>query len=147
MIISEYESGMILIYDISSMPATLLDSISTGYSSLQGIKIGPDGYIWGVDYSSDEVFKVNIGVVGISEIKSQAQMNIFPNPASDHFQINFSKEINGNVEIMDNAGRLIERVSITGNSFKYNSSLAKGIYFIKVNSEKYASMIETLIIQ
>src|SRR5690606_14711560 len=49
MIVSEFESGHIVIYDISVMPALELHRIETGFSSLQGIKIGPEGKIWGVD--------------------------------------------------------------------------------------------------
>jgi hypothetical protein len=147
MIVGEFETGMILIYDISTMPATLLDSISTGYSSLQGIKIGPDGHIWGVDHNTSEVFKVNFGVVGIDEVKNLVQMNIFPNPTAGQFQIKFSNVIDGTVEIRDNAGRLIESFAINSDLFSYDSTLAKGLYFISVRSDEYDTIVKTLVIQ
>ena len=49
MIVSEYETGDIVIYNITTMPAVELGRLSTGLSSVQGIKIGPDGRIWFVD--------------------------------------------------------------------------------------------------
>ena len=146
MIISEYESGYIKIYDISTMPAVLLDSISTNYSSLQGIKIGPEGFIYGVDYDSEEVFKIHIGVVSVKEHEAAIKMNLYPNPTKDSFTIQLSEVISGTVQISDNSGRIIETLPINGNTFTYDSKLAKGLYLIRIQSVDNLSIVERLLV-
>lgn len=146
MIVSEFESGEIKIYDIGTMPATLLDSISTNYSSLQGIKIGPSGYIYGVDYDSEEVFKIHSGIVSVKEIEASFKMQLYPNPTNNRFTIKLSESINGQVEISDNSGRIIESIPFNGNIFNYDAQLAKGLYFIRINTDKNEKIVKTLIV-
>ena len=77
-----------------------------------GIKIGPDGNIWGVNATTHELRKAVPGIVGITDIESQATWHITPNPASDQFTLlglNESVEL----QIHDASGRLVlaDRVS------------------------------------
>ena len=57
----------IIIYDISSIPATELGRINTGAAGIMGVKIGPEGRIWYVDYDSNKLHRVEGQGVGINE--------------------------------------------------------------------------------
>ena len=132
MIVSEFESGEIVIYDISVMPALELHRISTGFSSLQGIKIGPEGKIWGVDYNSNTVFRIDDSAVAVSNIEI-AEPIIFPNPTTDMIQI-INLEQNAHLQLYDMQGRLVKELRTNNQKVEINlNNLQSGIYTLKVN--------------
>jgi hypothetical protein len=85
LILSDYENGEISIYDISIMPAQLMHTIPTSLSSVQGVKIGPDGRIWFVDYDTDAVNVLTSAPLGVNEIV--AEYNLYPNPSTGIFNL------------------------------------------------------------
>ena len=94
MIVSDYETGEVIIYDISNLPATELHRINTGATGIMGIKIGPEGKIWYVDYDENKVFKIDgDGLewvepvpLGLKSI-DYASFKLFPNPTQNDFTI------------------------------------------------------------
>ena len=74
----------------------------------------------------------NFIITGDKEIKNNVSFSVFPNPVTDNFQIQTSLQIK-NIEITDITGRII---CITTNKVINCSSFAKGIYFVKVQTEK-----------
>ncbi len=73
LIVSDYESGYIHIYDTSSNSAQEITIIDTGnQNSIMGIKIGPDRKIWYVNYSENSVYRIDynmtIGDINIDEV-------------------------------------------------------------------------------
>ena len=71
-------------------------------------------------------------ITGVKENELSNQIKFYPNPATDNFQIQTSLQIK-NIEITDITGRII---CITTNKVINCSSFAKGIYFVKVQTEK-----------
>ncbi len=49
LIVSEYSTGEIIFFDVTTLPAKELARISTGSKGITGISIGPDGRIWYVN--------------------------------------------------------------------------------------------------
>jgi WD40 repeat protein len=64
LVVGDYASGMIVIYDISTNPPVALGSIDTGNeNNIMGIKIGPDQKIWYVNYERDEVIRIDYNIL------------------------------------------------------------------------------------
>lgn len=59
MIVSDYANGNIHLYDISVNPVVKLGTIATGQSGIMGVKIGPDGKIWFVNYTQNTVVRIS----------------------------------------------------------------------------------------
>lgn len=138
MIVSEFESGEIIIYDISSMPAVELDRIETGFSSLQGIKIGPDGKIWGVDYDSETVYRVDGGSVSTNDVVT-VEPRVFPNPSANIFYVENIKE-DAVFRLFDLSGALISEQSGQGQRMTFDlSQYASGIYSLQIVGESFTA--------
>ncbi len=132
MIVSEFETGEIVIYDISVIPALELYRIETGFSSLQGIKIGPEGKIWGVDYNSNTVFRVDAAVVSAKNIDI-AEPIIFPNPTTELLQV-INLDQNAQLQLFDMQGKLVKELRTNSQKAEINlNNLESGIYTLKVN--------------
>jgi M6 family metalloprotease-like protein len=81
-------------------------------------------------------FKFMGGANAIHDTEQEAYFTINPNPANDYIDVNFSREITGNIEIYNLAGKLVksvvkehtdtQRISLT--------DLSKDIYFIKIGN-------------
>ena len=114
------------------MPALELHRIETGFSSLQGIKIGPEGKIWAVDYNSNTVFRVDEAVVSASNIEITEPI-IFPNPATDILQV-INLDQNAHLQLFDMQGKLVKEIRTVNRNIELNlSDLESGIYVLKVN--------------
>ncbi len=58
LIVSDNENGDIHLYDVTGTPAQL-GVIPTGQAGIMGLKVGPDGRIWFVNYSGDKVVRID----------------------------------------------------------------------------------------
>lgn len=58
LILSDNTNGDIKIYDVSGTPA-LLGTIATGQAGIMGLKVGPDGRIWFVNYTGNKVVRID----------------------------------------------------------------------------------------
>jgi len=64
LVVSDYASGEVIIYDISADPPSELGRINTGNeNNIMGIKIGPDQKIWYVNYDRDEVIRIDYNML------------------------------------------------------------------------------------
>lgn len=132
MIVSEFESGEIIIYDISAMPAVELDRFETGFNSVQGIKIGPNGNIWGVDHNSSTVFKATPELFSSTEELNVEQPRLYPNPATDQVTIDRISSTSI-IRIFSPEGKLVQTTRTNGNRAELSlSNLSKGIYTVQV---------------
>lgn len=134
MIISDYSTGEIIIYDISVVPAIELGRISTLAQGIMGIKIGPDGRIWYVDYDANTVNVVNLSGVGIEENKLLSNVLVYPNPSSGTVTVRMDASINGNIEIvvMDCRGKIVNRKQVANTNDAFVTIEDKGLYLINV---------------
>jgi len=136
MILTDYDSGEILIYDISSLPAQLMHTIPTGLSSLQGVKIGPDGRIYFVDYDTDRVYAVDITSVSVSEELST--FNVYPNPTQGIVNIHSTDDsMIQSIEAYDILGHLVYQNVVNNSRAQLDlSALNAGVYQLLVRTNK-----------
>ncbi|MFK7787792.1 MAG: T9SS type A sorting domain-containing protein [Crocinitomicaceae bacterium] len=145
MIVSEHQTGEIIIYDISTVPAVELGTISTGFNTVQGIKIGPNGRIWFVDQSSNGVYKINSPELGLSELSME--LEIYPNPSAGSVNVILSSEINGNIEVRDSQGKLMTKTEVTGQSTHLDLNVATGTYFVQLVTDGFNSEVKSIVVQ
>ena len=65
-------------------------------------------------------------------------INLYPNPTDGDFTIDFSELIIGKIEITNNIGQIVQNVKITDKKMSFNLSKqqSRGIYFVKIYSDK-----------
>ena len=76
--------------------------------------------------------------VGVSGALNNDQLNIFPNPSDSGFNINFNSNNYGMIEIYNEAGTLVDNISICSGqrSIKWNPiNLPAGNYFVNLTSD------------
>jgi len=148
LIVSEHLTGEIIIYDISAMPAIELGRIQTGYSSVQGIKIGPDGQIWFVDQNSDGVY--NLEVTSLAKVNEpQIGFSVYPNPnANGKVFVYSTQPTEAVVEVRNTQGQLISSTQMSGHkAFIDIEDQASGVYVISILNEGTAIKTEKLILK
>ena len=135
MIVSDYETSEIIIYDISSMPATELGRINTGATGIMGVKIGPEGRIWYVDYDAEKLYRIEGAGVGLEE-QAQLKANVFPNPSNDSNVILSTQELGVvDVRILDMKGKVIYSEQFSQRT-ELNLDLNSGIYVVEMTQQK-----------
>lgn len=82
MIVSDFASGDIHVYDVTGTNPVSLGTIATGQAGITGVKIGADGKIWFVNYTANTVVRIDPSTTpnndaGIYKIISP-EMNTFP---------------------------------------------------------------------
>lgn len=85
--------------------------------------------------------------IGLEEIKNEINLSIYPNPTTNHVWISLSRFENSSYEIYNIQGKLIKTSTklYTPQTRIDLSNIPKGVYLIKVRSEKN-TIIEKLII-
>ncbi|MBI1288531.1 MAG: T9SS type A sorting domain-containing protein [Flavobacteriales bacterium] len=81
---------------------------------------------------------VSIGTVGIEE-GELANVEVYPNPASNYLTVKVPAEIDGTIDLqlLDVAGNLVESRTIAAGITSLNvSSLSSGVYVLQMRSEK-----------
>ncbi len=140
LIVSDYATGDIIIYDKSNVTGIELGRISTGTPGIMGVKIGPDGKIWYVNATTNQVVRIDGITAGISESKMPRNINLFPNPASSDFTITSNSLLNDcSIKIYDAAGKLVKEIQGANSQSIIVSinNFASGIYTVQLvtNSE------------
>jgi hypothetical protein len=147
MVVSDYSTGNILIYDISILPAVLLGQISTGNAGVQGIKIGYDGKIWFINSLTDIAARLDFEPVGIAG-SSENHFQIFPNPSSGKVRISGINSGEYDLIIRNNLGQVVFKQNSLNNQAALELNLSSGIYhanFYSKSEGKYST--ENIIIQ
>mgnify|MGYP000473160700 FL=1 len=138
MIVSDYETGEVIIYDIASMPATELGRISTGAEGIMGVKIGPEGKIWYVDYDANTVNLISTWNVGVEENSLENSIHIYPNPANESLTIDFDKSLESEIEIKvtDITGKVMLNQTLTTRVIN-TSEWTNGVYLIHLSDNHH----------
>lgn len=146
MIVSDYSTGEIIIYDISAMPATELDRFTTPAQGIMGVKIGPEGQIWYVDHDANKVFCAKVSGIGLAD-HDAVQFNLFPNPNNGSFTIRLTQENSSSLEIINSTGQVLFTEELTERISTFQFDLQAGIYFAKVTDASGAAYTEKIIVQ
>lgn len=135
MIVSDHSNGDIIIYDISGNFGLELGRIQTGTAGIMGLKIGPDGKIWYVNATTNQVVRIDpINVTSVLEL-TKKEISVYPNPSNGVFTI-----VNTNSEKIE----YIKVFSIDGKEISSEitelNSLQSGI---KINCKPGMYFLET----
>lgn len=83
LLVGDYATGMIHAYETAGGTAIWTGAIDTGSDGIAGIKVGPDGKIWYVNYLDNTLMRVEDFSVTVSESLAAPLLSVFPNPAID----------------------------------------------------------------
>ena len=136
LIVSDYSTGDIIIYDRSASIGLELGRISTGTPGIMGVKIGPDGKIWYVNATTNQVIRIDGITNDLTAINPNESISVYPNPVSTNLFVK-TNSLKGSalLFIYDMTGKLIrsERIFSTERSVQVNvEALQSGVYTIEV---------------
>ena len=96
-----------------------------------------------------ETSMANSFLVSANSIAEEFNFQIFPNPSSGNFRVNFFDDLEKNkiISIMDVTGKVVfEKNSITTKSLEINGNdFSNGIYFVKVSSAEKTSLRKVVV--
>jgi DNA-binding beta-propeller fold protein YncE len=131
MLVTDYETSDIIIYDITTMPAVELGRINTGAAGIMGVKVGPEGRIWYVDYDGNKLYRVEGRGVGIEETAT-LDASLYPNPSNGSSVIVSSPELGDiDLDILDMTGRVVH-ITRFAQRTELNLDLNNGIYLVRL---------------
>lgn len=133
MLVSDYATGEVVIYDISSMPAVEMGRIQTSAQGIMGIKIGPSGNIWFVDYDANKLFQLKQSAISLVENQIQ-KFDVFPNPSSGIVNIRLKEAKLSKMEIFTLTGIKVFEREIDQSRTKINEPLSASVYIVKVTN-------------
>jgi hypothetical protein len=147
MIVSDYATGEIIIYDISVNPAVEKGRISTNSQGIMGVKIGPNGRIWYVDYDANKVFRVDGSALSLSEAGG-LDFSMYPNPSNGIVNLKFGLSKNVKIDIRTILGQTVHSENVSASKAQLDLNLSNGTYLIKITDlESGANSVKKLIIQ
>ncbi len=139
LIVSDYATGEIIIYDCSGAAAVELARLQTGSAGVMGVKVGPDGKIWYVNAESNEVVRLDFVEVAGIQGNELIEVNIYPNPTTDFINVSFVGDnfSNGKITVKNVSGQEVYSQSVTSQKEKIDMrSFSKGIYIVTVEGQK-----------
>lgn len=151
-IVSDNATGEIFVYNVTTMPATLIGKINTGSVGVMGVRVDKSNRIWYVNRMKREVVRIDNPNVPttIQEVYNETTFRIYPNPANDIVFVEFENtpaQDQNSVRLYDMTGKLVHSVIATGKLVKFNTGgLAKGVYTIEVSNIQ-ERIVKKLIIQ
>jgi hypothetical protein len=87
---------------------------------------------------SNKTFHITIAIFdGVDELNSNISFSIFPNPSSEQINFVFKTKENRTIQLIDLLGKEVLKIESNELNISLNvSNYPKGIYFVKVKSEK-----------
>jgi N-acetylneuraminic acid mutarotase/predicted GH43/DUF377 family glycosyl hydrolase len=108
----------------------LVTAISTGSTFIRATAKGGDCFAACV---------VSVTSVGVRDIHT-VKVDLFPNPSTDHINLNMGQTDIYSVEIFSNTGRIICQRDFEGYSHQIDlTSFQKGVYFITIRSKEFVT--------
>jgi len=136
LLVSDYSTGEIIIYDCSGSSAVELHRLQTGTPGVMGITVGPDGKIWYVNATTNQVVRLEtIDVTGIEGVE-ESYVSVYPNPSTEFVNVKFGMEnyTDAYITVISSTGQKLLVQKVTGQNEQLDvTSFASGIYFIHVN--------------
>jgi hypothetical protein len=140
LIVSDYATGDIIIYDNSSSTGVEIGRIVTGTPGIMGVKIGPDGKIWYVNAMTNQVVRLDILPTGIQE-NSSDNFILYPNPAASQLNILMKRSVDEDVKvsIYDFKGALVQQTGVPTGEKELHvnvSGFSSGVYTVAIRGNK-----------
>ena len=140
LIVSDYNTGDIVIYNTDATTGAELGRIHTLEQGIMGVKVGPDGKIYYVNEPLNKVVRID-GLVmptGISDLQESLQVGVYPNPTLGRFSVslpNYSGELIS-IKVLDILGNVIMQNKFQSEPIDLDLSFASpGAYFVNIMSE------------
>lgn len=137
-IVSDFSNGDIIIYDHNLSGTTEVGRVSTGSAGVAGVVIGPEGRIWYVNKSTNEVIKIEPSEVIANVDESDRairSLSISPNPTNGIINVftNTAWDETKEIKVYDISGKLIVSKTFNSNNYQIDlESVVSGIYMIHV---------------
>jgi len=140
----------ILGYEIGTFDSIMMTSILLPID-LRGVAINNNGYYLAGGMDSQQKVSKNTYLIqipifdGIDEQKS-LPFKTYPNPTASHINLLFDEIENKTIQLIDVVGNEVLKLQSHSNNIQLDvSTYPKGIYFIKVTSEKESSTQKIII--
>jgi len=92
LIVSDYNTGDIHVYNIAGATPVKMGTIVTGQSGIMGVKIGTDGKIWFVNYTQNTVVRINAATVVNNDVAiEQITSPSINNAKADYYHPGFNQ--------------------------------------------------------
>ncbi|MCB0820830.1 MAG: T9SS type A sorting domain-containing protein, partial [Bacteroidetes bacterium] len=133
LLVSDYATGKIHVFDISALPAQELFQIQTPAEGIMGIVIDPEGRIVYADHDNSEIVMVSPGALSLNNVSDN--LLVYPNPAHNYVKLTGNISSSDQVTLLDISGRVISQFSLSAEGLIVVSSLSPGMYFFRVSSD------------
>ena len=139
LLVSDHATGEVVIYDLGGSLVTELGRVDAGGPGLMGIKVGPDGRIWGVNATTHSLVRISPdSTVGVSETQVPG-MHLRPNPVEDRVFVSGLGTIpaHHDVLVLDASGRIVLRRKVGDLQDGLDvEALRPGVYMLRVDTAK-----------
>jgi len=148
LIVSDHSNGDIVIYDITGAAAEV-ERIVTGTPGIMGVKVGPDGKIWYVNATTNQVVRLDFWPTGVEQAEEETAVVLYPNPLYENSTLNLNTTFKENysVQLYSVTGSLVytkemktpaSEISLTG--------IPAGNYFVKLTGVENKTVITKKIV-
>ncbi len=85
----------------------------------------------------------------VANITSDANVSVYPNPATDQINVFFSQSgVYTQVQLLDETGRLVEEKSITASTITFNrNNLSSGLYLVRILKADASGVTKKVMLQ
>jgi hypothetical protein len=144
LLVSDYTTGDIIVYDRSGDEGVELGRIETGAPGIMGIEIGPDGKIWYVNTTLEEVNRVDFTphTVATQTPAALPSIEVSPNPSAGSFVLRLQHAGNSGalyqVAVVNPLGQKVSTFETTaGKSVRVElPNATDGVYYLQVTDGK-----------
>jgi hypothetical protein len=143
MLVSDFFTGEIIIYDKTTEPATELKRLALEAEGIMGITIGPAGKIWYVDYEDESVNRIDWvpdTTVGITNV-SHSKLKFYPNPSHGKLTIENDQSAFNVIQLIDNLGKVVYQGMLISGQNELNINAAPGAYYLNTYSTSTNEML------
>jgi len=143
LLVSDYGTGEIIVYDHSGSEGVELGRFDTGPAGIMGIEIGPDGKIWYVNTTQNKVYQLDYTpfTVAANEPGNKPAFSVSPNPSDRIFEVRLgagNADSDYRLRVVNALGQVVRDEAVAGrSSVRIDlSGQATGYYFVQVANEK-----------
>jgi trimeric autotransporter adhesin len=116
----------------------ILDRVAGVYITPATAVVNGKLYFAALGAGGDELWTFDPAAIGITELRKDSRLQVYPNPANDKVMIKVTKEMLGsNYIVADCFGRLMLQGLVSSETTSLNlSSLAPGTYIVKISGKE-----------